>query len=178
MSGVGEKRTGAETSPEIRHRRTRLGMGLFGPGFVGAHHLDAVRRLGFVDVVAVAGSSEEAARGRAEQLGVPKAYGDFEALVADPAIDVVHVTTPNFLHAPVIRAALAHGKHVISEKPLAMTAAAARGLRDAARAAGVAGVLDLRRRVSRRVRRGGRAHQPRRWRRLDPRGVLSQALIS
>ena len=57
--------------------------------------------------------------------------------MADPAIDVVHVTTPNVLHAPVIRAAIARGKHVISEKPLAMSAAEARELCDAARAAGV-----------------------------------------
>jgi hypothetical protein len=48
-------------------------MGLVGPGFVGAHHIDAVRRLGFVDVVAVAGSTEESARRKADALGVPKA---------------------------------------------------------------------------------------------------------
>ena len=136
MSGVREEGAGVETGPEAR-RRTRLGMGLVGPGFVGAHHIDAVRRLGFVDIVAVAGKTAESAAGRARQLGVPKAYGDFEALMADPAIDVVHVTTPNFLHAPVISAAIAHGKHVISEKPLAMTAAEARELRDAAHTAGV-----------------------------------------
>jgi predicted dehydrogenase len=112
-------------------------MGLVGAGFVGVHHVDAVRRLGFVDVVAIADASDDAATRRAREYGVSKAYGDFRALVADPAIDVVHVTTPNFLHAPVIRAALEHGKHVISEKPLAMTAAEARELRDAAHAAGV-----------------------------------------
>ena len=52
-------------------------MGLVGPGFVGAHHIDAVRRLGFVDVVAVAASSEASARRKADALGVPKAYGSF-----------------------------------------------------------------------------------------------------
>ena len=137
MSGVREEGTGVKAGPAARRRRTRLGMGLVGPGFVGVHHIDAVRRLGFVDVVAVAGTTEASAASRAAALGVPKAYGDFEALVADPAIDVVHVTTPNFLHAPVIRAAIAHGKHVVCEKPLAMTAAEARELCDAARAAGV-----------------------------------------
>jgi predicted dehydrogenase len=59
-------------------------MGLVGPGFVGAHHIDAVRRLGFVDVVAVAGSTEESARRKADALGVPKAYGSYEALARDP----------------------------------------------------------------------------------------------
>jgi predicted dehydrogenase len=115
----------------------RLGMGLVGPGFVGAHHIDAVRRLGFVDVVAVAASSVASARRKADALGVPKAYGTFEELVADPDIQVVHNTTPNYLHVPVILAALANGKHVISDKPLATTAADARLLLDAANKAGV-----------------------------------------
>jgi predicted dehydrogenase len=66
-----------------------------------------VRRLGFVDVVAVAGSSEESARRKADALGVPKAYGSYEALARDPDIHVIHNTTPNYLHAPVIMAALA-----------------------------------------------------------------------
>jgi len=116
---------------------TRIGMGLVGPGFVGAHHIDAVRRLGFVDVVAVAASSDASARRKADALEVPKAYGSFEALVADPDVHVVHNTTPNYLHVPVILAALARGKHVISDKPLAMTAADAKQLLDAANRAGV-----------------------------------------
>lgn len=115
----------------------RIGMGLVGPGFVGVHHIDAVRRLGFVDVVAIAATSEASARRKADALHVPKAYGSYEALVADPDVQVVHNTTPNYLHGPVIEAALAHGKHVISDKPLAMTAAEARRLCDAAARAGV-----------------------------------------
>ncbi|HEX5107855.1 MAG TPA: Gfo/Idh/MocA family oxidoreductase [Vicinamibacterales bacterium] len=117
--------------------RKRLGMGLVGPGFVGAHHIDAVRRLGFVDVVAVAASSDASAARKAEALGVAKAYGSYEALVADPDIDVVHNTTPNHLHTPVIMAALKHGKHVVSDKPLATTGAEARALWHAAESAGV-----------------------------------------
>src|SRR5713226_2954689 len=112
-------------------------MGLVGPGFVGAHHIDAVRRLGFVDVVAIAASSEASARKKADALGVAKAYGSYEALVADPDVHVVHNTTPNYLHVPVILAALARRKHVISDKPLAMTAGDARRLLDAASDAGV-----------------------------------------
>lgn len=106
----------------------RLGMGLVGPGFVGAHHIDAVRRLGFVDVVAIAGSSQASARRKADALGVDRAYGRFEDLVADPDVDVVHNATPNALHAPVIRAALARRKHIVSDKPLAMNAAEALAL--------------------------------------------------
>jgi len=112
-------------------------MGLVGPGFVGAHHIDAVRRLGNVDIVAIAASSDASARRKADALGVPRAYGSYEALVADRDVHVVHNTTPNYLHVPVIRAALAAGKHVISDKPLATTSADARLLLDAATAARV-----------------------------------------
>jgi len=110
----------------------RIGMGLVGPGFVGAHHIDAVRRLGNVDVVAIAASSDASARKKADALGVPKAYGSYAALVADPDVHVVHNTTPNYLHVPVIRAALAARKHVVSDKPLATSASDARALADAA----------------------------------------------
>jgi predicted dehydrogenase len=116
---------------------TRIGMALVGPGFVGAHHIDAVRRLGFVDIIGIAASSEASAKRKADALGVAHAYPSYEALAADPRVHVVHNTTPNHLHVPVIEAALAHGKHVISDKPLAMTSAAARRLLDAANAAGV-----------------------------------------
>ncbi len=115
----------------------RIGMGLVGPGFVGAHHIDAVRRLGFVDVVAIAASTAESARRKADALGVPRAYDNFQSLIDDPDVHVVHNTTPNYLHVPVILAALQRGKHVISDKPLAMTAADARLLLDAANKAGV-----------------------------------------
>jgi predicted dehydrogenase len=115
----------------------RIGMGLVGAGFVGPHHLDAVRRLGYVDVVAIAGSSEASARKKADALHVPKAYGSVEALLDDPDIQVVHNATPNYLHFPVNMAVIAKGKHVVSDKPLAMTAAEAKQLLDAANKAGV-----------------------------------------
>jgi len=107
-------------------------MGLVGPGFVGMHHIDAVRRLGFVDIVAVADVDDSLARDKAAAIGVAKAYGSFEALAADPAVHVIHNTTPNHLHGPVIRAAIARGKHIISEKPLASSANEAQSLWNAA----------------------------------------------
>ena len=119
-----------------RPRRQRLGMGLVGPGFVGVHHVDAVRRLGFADVVAIADVSAASAARAARALHVSRSYGEIDAIVADPDVDVVHVTTPNHLHARVTRAAIAHGKHVVSEKPLAMSAGEARDLLEAANAAG------------------------------------------
>jgi predicted dehydrogenase len=115
----------------------RVAMGIVGAGFVGPHHVDAVRRLGFVDVVAVAGSSEASAKEKAEALGARKAYGSFEALMEDPDVQVVHNATPNVLHYPVIAAAIAKGKHVISDKPLAMTSAEAKKLLDQATRKGI-----------------------------------------
>src|SRR5437667_12525177 len=100
----------------------RIGMGIVGAGFVGPHHIDAVRRLGFVDIVAVAASSEESGRRKAEQLGARKGYGDYQALIDDRDVHVVHVVTPNHLHYPVISAAVAMCKHVVSYKTLAATA--------------------------------------------------------
>jgi predicted dehydrogenase len=112
-------------------------MGIVGAGFVGPHHLDAVRRLGYVDVLAIAGSSRASAEKKAEQLYVPRAYGSYEELLNDPDIQVIHNATPNYLHFPVNMAAIAKGKHVVSDKPLAMTAAEAKQLLDAANKAGI-----------------------------------------
>ena len=119
----------------------KIGMGLIGPGFVAAHHIDAVRRLGDVDVVAIAGSSQQSAEKKAREYKVDRAYGDYHALIADPDVQVIHNTTPNYLHLPVTLAALAAGKHVISDKPLALNPAEGRTLRDAAVAAKVAHVV-------------------------------------
>lgn len=116
-------------------------MGLVGPGFIAAQHIEAVRRLGDVEVVALAGSSVDSARRRAAAWGVARAYGDYRELIADPAVDVVHNTTPNHLHLEVSLAALAARKHVISDKPLSDSAKHSRTLWEAARRAGVAHVV-------------------------------------
>jgi predicted dehydrogenase len=115
----------------------RIGMGLVGAGFVGPHHIDAVRRLGYVDVVAIAGSSDASAAEKARALGITKSYGRYEDLVRDPDIHVVHNATPNYLHFPVTAAAIAAGKHVVSDKPLALTSAEAKELLRLATEAGI-----------------------------------------
>jgi predicted dehydrogenase len=119
----------------------RIGMGLIGPGFVAEHHVDAVRRLGDVDVLAIAGSGQSSAEKKAAEWKVETAYGSYEALLADPRIEVVHNTTPSYLHLEVSLAALRSGKHVISDKPLALTSADGAQLRDAAAQAGVVNVV-------------------------------------
>lgn len=112
-------------------------MGLVGPGFIAAQHIEAVRRLGDVEVVAIAGSSVASAERKAEAYGVDRAYGSWAELIADPDVEVVHNTTPNHLHLPVSLAALATGKHVISDKPLALNAEECGVLCEAAAKAGV-----------------------------------------
>lgn len=119
----------------------KIGMGLVGPGFVAAHHIDAVRRLGDVDVIAIAGSSRQSTEKKAREYKVDRAYADYHQLIADPDIQVIHNTTPNYLHLPVTLAILAAGKHVISDKPLALNPTEGRTLRDAALAAKVAHVV-------------------------------------
>ena len=119
----------------------RLKMGLIGPGFIAAQHIEAVRRLGDVEVVAIAGSTLERARRRADEWCIERAYGDYRQLIADPDIDVVHNTTPNHLHLEVSLAALRARKHVVSDKPLSDSAEHSRTLWETARKAAVANVV-------------------------------------
>ncbi len=118
-----------------------LRAGLVGPGFIAAQHLEAARRLGDVEFVALAGSSLTTARRHAAQWRIPRAYGDYRELLADPDVTVVHNTTPNHMHLAVSLAALRAGKHVISEKPLASSAGDSRVLWQAARRARLAHVV-------------------------------------
>jgi predicted dehydrogenase len=92
---------------------------VFGTGFMGRVHTEGIRRLGNVEVVAIAASSDEKARKFADEVGVEGATGDFHSILKDASIDAVHVCTPNALHFPMAMAALNAGKHVLCEKPLA-----------------------------------------------------------
>ena len=98
-----------------------VGAAVIGTGFIGTVHVEALRRIG-VGVRGVLGSSPDRGAQRAEALGVARAYPDLDAILADDTVQVVHVTSPNDLHVPQTLALLAAGKHVVCEKPLAMTA--------------------------------------------------------
>ena len=93
---------------------------MIGTGFMGKVHTEAVRRLGNVEVTAVAGSSDASARKFADSMYIPKSTGDWKTFLNDPEIDAVHVLTPNSMHAPMSIEFLKAGKHVICEKPLAV----------------------------------------------------------
>jgi predicted dehydrogenase len=111
---------------------------VFGTGFMGRVHTEGIRRLGNVEVVAIAASSDEKARKFADELGVEGATGDFHSILKDPSIDAVHVCTPNALHFPMAIAALNAGKHVLCEKPLATSVDEAKQLVAAAGARNLA----------------------------------------
>lgn len=121
----------------------KIKAGIIGSGFIGPAHVEAVRRLGYVEVVALAESSQQLADLKAAQLGIPKAYGDYRDLIADPEVEVVHNCTPNNLHYTINMDAIMAGKHVLSEKPLAMTSAECKALVEAARKAGVVHGVDF-----------------------------------
>lgn len=115
---------------------TGIRAGVVGVGFIGAAHVEALRRLG-VQVVGVVGSTPERARAKAAAVGLPPVFDDLAHLLAEGDVDVVHVASPNAAHADQVRQVIAAGKHVVCEKPLALTSADARDLDARARAAGV-----------------------------------------
>ncbi len=98
----------------------RIRTAVIGTGFMGRVHLEALRR---VEQVSKSPPSRGAMRAAAEKLG--SAFGvprvDFEAILRDPSIEAVHICTPNAQHYPMAKAALEAGKHVLCEKPLAMS---------------------------------------------------------
>ncbi|HEY7937466.1 MAG TPA: Gfo/Idh/MocA family oxidoreductase [Candidatus Limnocylindrales bacterium] len=89
------------------------------------------------EILGIASRDKGRAESAARQLGIPRAYGSYEALLADPDIDAVYVPLPNHLHAQWAIAAARAGKHVLCEKPLAMTALEAQAIVDTSRQAGV-----------------------------------------
>jgi predicted dehydrogenase len=98
---------------------TRLHAAVIGTGFVGPHHVDAIRRTGYADVTMLVGSDPGRTERRAADIGVERWSTDVESVLAEPGIDVVHVCTPNNTHVPLARAVLQAGKHLVLEKPIA-----------------------------------------------------------
>jgi predicted dehydrogenase len=113
----------------------RLRAGVAGAGFIGAVHARSARLAGAA-LAGVATSSPERSREAAARLGAERAYPTPEELATAEGIDVLHICTPNHLHAELATLALEHGKHVICEKPLAVDRAQADRLIDAASVAG------------------------------------------
>src|SRR3712207_4354903 len=116
----------------------KLGVGVIGCGGISTAHLWAYRELADeCDVIAVCDTNEEAARQRAADYQALEVYTDYRRLLQDERIQVVSVCLPHFLHAPVSIAAARAGKHVICEKPMAMTVGECHEMIAAARQNGV-----------------------------------------
>jgi predicted dehydrogenase len=93
---------------------------IFGTGFMGRVHLEGVRRVESVEAVAISGRNANAAAQRlGAGFGITKTATDYREILRDPAIDAVHICTPNAQHFPMAKEALQAGKHVLCEKPLA-----------------------------------------------------------
>jgi predicted dehydrogenase len=126
----------------------KLGIGLIGSGFMGRAHALAFRTVGGVfelpaqvELEMLADHSPEVAARAAQALGFKRSTGDWQALINDPEVDIVAITTPNILHKPMALAAINAGKAVYCEKPLAVTAEDARELTEAAERAGVVNLV-------------------------------------
>lgn len=112
----------------------RVVWGVLSTAKIGLQHvLPAMRASSLIELRAIASRSLEAAQAAARSFDMPRAYGTYEELIADPEIEAIYNPLPNHLHVPLTLQAAAAGKHVLCEKPIALTAAEAEALRDAAR---------------------------------------------
>ncbi|MDQ2999082.1 MAG: Gfo/Idh/MocA family oxidoreductase [Chloroflexota bacterium] len=113
---------------------TKIRWGVLSTANIGvAKVLPAMQRGTFCEVTAIASRDLAKAQATATQLGIPKAYGSYEELLADPDIDAIYNPLPNHLHVPWSIKAIEAGKHVLCEKPIALTTAEAQTLADAAK---------------------------------------------
>lgn len=122
-------------------QRKPLRFGILGTAHIATQWLPAVQATrslaGVAEVTAIASRSLDAARAFGARFGLAKAYGSYQAMIDDPQIDAIYNPLPNHLHAQWSIAALQRGKHVLCEKPLALSAAEAVAMFDAARKGGV-----------------------------------------
>jgi len=114
-----------------------LRWGVLAPGGIAHDWVSTLHRNSDQRVHAVGSRSAERAAAFAGRHGIPRHYDSYEALVGDPEIDVIYIASPHSEHRANALLAIAAGKHVLVEKPIALTAADARSIADAARAAGV-----------------------------------------
>ncbi|MHB1347831.1 MAG: Gfo/Idh/MocA family protein, partial [Candidatus Humimicrobiaceae bacterium] len=93
---------------------------IIGAGYISDFHIDAVRRLGNVDILAISDIDDDLAKKKALEHYIPNSYSDFNEVLSNKSIDVVHNCTPNYLHFEINKKIIESGKHVFSEKPLAL----------------------------------------------------------
>jgi predicted dehydrogenase len=116
---------------------TTLRWGLLSTARINRRLIPAIRAANGAGLLAVASRERERAETYAAEWGIPRAHGSYEALLADPEIDIVYISLPNSLHAEWTVRAIKAGKHVLCEKPLALSLTECDRVIDAAEAAGV-----------------------------------------
>ncbi len=108
----------------------KIKTGIIGMGYIGASHIDAVRRIGLCTLSAVADTNAALAQAKAEDYGIEKYYKTVDELIGDPEIEAIHNCTPNYLHTEINRKIIKSGRHLLSEKPLAINYKEAESLAD------------------------------------------------
>lgn len=111
-------------------------VGIIGTGFSAGFHIESLRRVPGIEIIAISGSSADKARDMAEKHGIPRHYGNYGALISDPDIEVIHNCTPNYLHYDINKAVMLAGKDLLSEKPLAVNSSQTAELAELARTSG------------------------------------------
>jgi predicted dehydrogenase len=118
----------------------QLNAAVVGLGFVGRAHVEALRRLG-IPVQGALGSTPERSKAASDALHLPRAYNSLDELAADPAVQVVHLCTPNHLHFQEASQLLRAGKHVLCEKPLSLDSRESAALVSLLKETGLVGVV-------------------------------------
>jgi UDP-N-acetyl-2-amino-2-deoxyglucuronate dehydrogenase len=115
-----------------------LRLAILGVGWAGTRHVEAIRELGRkVFVTCIVDDAADFLRAKADELGIARTYIDYRDALADPDVDALSICLPHVLHCPVALEAAQAGKHVLCEKPIALTVDGATRMIDAADAHGV-----------------------------------------
>jgi predicted dehydrogenase len=132
----------------MSNEKHKMRVGIIGAGWPGERHADGYKECEGVEIVAVADLDAPRRERFAQQYGVARAYSAYPELLADPEIDAVSIALPNFLHRPAAVAALEAGKHVLCEKPPAMSYEEALQMADVASRSGLVLAYALQRRLN------------------------------
>ncbi len=119
----------------------KIRTGVVGVGFIGAVHIEQLRRLGNVEVVAITEAS--GAEEKAKAMFVPKAYNDYREMIDKENLDCIHICTPNATHFDIAMYAMEHGVNVVCEKPMTCSVEEARKLNEVAKEKGLINAMNF-----------------------------------
>jgi predicted dehydrogenase len=123
--------------------KKKLKIGIIGAGFVGGAHIEAIRRTFLAEIAGIAEVNNDTAKEKALRYMVPSHFSDYNSIINDPDIDVIHICTPNNLHFEISKKAIKAEKHVICEKPLTLTTEQGKELYELAKKKNVVAAIDF-----------------------------------